>query len=132
MALPRIKHDVREDIIVDQFLQGLVDMDMRRQVSLAHPSSLDQAVRQLSYGIWGYHTVASNSAVSQTEQVAAVKESGETDSAKTLQALVGAKNKQTRKLDTLVKPESAKSWTSGPVVCYACQQEGHIVRYCRQ
>ena len=36
---PQIKHNAREDIIVDQFLQGLVDMDMRRQVSLAHPSS---------------------------------------------------------------------------------------------
>ena len=130
-AFPRIKHDAREDIIVDQFLQGLVDMDMRRHVSLAHPSSLDQAVSLATE----YEVITQSLKTPQfhkPKQVAAVKESGETNNAKTLQTLVGAINKQTRQLNTLVKPESAKSWTSGPVVCFACQQEGHIARYCPQ
>ena len=95
-AFPRIKHDAREDIIVDQFLQGLVDMDMQRHVSLAHPSSLDQAVSLATE----YEVITHSLKTPQfhkLKQVAAVKESGETNNAKTLQMLVGAINKQTRK-----------------------------------
>ena len=38
-------HEAREDLIVDQFLQGLADTETRRHISLVHPSGVDQAVR---------------------------------------------------------------------------------------
>ena len=92
---------------------------------MAHPSRLDQAVSLATE----YEVITQSLKTPQfhkPKQVAAVKESGETNNAKTLQTLVGAINKQTGQLGTLAKPGSAKSWTSGPVVCFACQQEGHI------
>ena len=88
-AFPQIKHDAHEDIIVDQFLQGLVDMDMRQHVSLAHPSSLDQAV-SLATDFEVITQSLKSPQFHKLKQVAAVKESEETDNAKTFQVLVGA------------------------------------------
>ena len=75
--LARIKHDAHEDIIVDQFLQGLVDMDMPQHVSLAHPSRLDQAISLATE----YEVIMQSHKILQflkPKQLAAVKESGET------------------------------------------------------
>ena len=91
-GFPRIKHDAHEDIIVDQLLQGLVDMDMRRHVSLAHPSSLDQAV-SLATEYEVITQLLKTPQFHKPKQVAAVKESGETNTTKTLQTLIGAINK---------------------------------------
>ena len=43
-AFPKIRYEAREDLIVDQFLQSLADTEMRRHVSLAHPSGVEQAI----------------------------------------------------------------------------------------
>ena len=50
----------------------------------------------------------------------------------TLQMLIGEINKQTRKLDALVKRRLLKSGNLASVVCYACRQEGHMARCCPQ
>ena len=43
-AFLNITHEAREDLTVDQFLKGLADAEMRRHISLTHPSGVDQAV----------------------------------------------------------------------------------------
>ena len=43
-AFPRINHVSREELVVDQFLVGLSEVDMRRHVSLSHPANVDQAI----------------------------------------------------------------------------------------
>ena len=43
-AFPKIKYDAHEDLIRDQFLQGLTDVEMRWHITLANPSGVDQAV----------------------------------------------------------------------------------------
>ena len=47
-AFPQIKHEAREELIVNQFLQGLIDLEMCRHVSLTHPTSVDQAVSRVT------------------------------------------------------------------------------------
>ena len=51
---------------------------------------------------------------------------------KTLQMLIGEINKQTRKLDKLVKRRLVKTGNLTSMVCYACRQEGHMARCCPQ
>ena len=43
-AFPKINHESREELVVDQFLMGLTDAEMRRHVSLAHLRNVDQAI----------------------------------------------------------------------------------------
>ena len=51
---------------------------------------------------------------------------------KTLQMLIGEVNKQTWKLDKLVKRRLVKPGNLTSMVCYACRQEGHMARCCPQ
>ena len=43
-ALPGLSHDVHETMVLEQFLMGLQDADMRKHVRLVHPKGLDGAV----------------------------------------------------------------------------------------
>ena len=43
-AFPKLAHEAREDLVIDQFLLGLSDVEMRRHVSLAHPGCVDKAI----------------------------------------------------------------------------------------
>ena len=43
-AFPRINHVSREELVVDQFLVGLSEVDMRIHVRLSHPANVDQAI----------------------------------------------------------------------------------------
>ena len=43
-AFFKIIYEVHEDLIVDQFFQGLADAEMRCHIRLTHPSGVDQAV----------------------------------------------------------------------------------------
>ena len=72
-AFPQIRHDAQEELIVDQFLQGLVDLDMRHHVSLTHPTKLDQAVSRATE----YETVTQSMKdphMHKSKQIAAVEE----------------------------------------------------------
>ena len=72
-AFPQIKHEAREELIVDQFLQGLIDLEMRRYVSLTHPTSVDQAVSRATE----YETVTQSMKgphMHKPKQIAAVQE----------------------------------------------------------
>ena len=43
-AFPRLAHGAREDLVIDQFLLGLIDAEVWRHVSLAHPGRVDKAI----------------------------------------------------------------------------------------
>ena len=43
-AFPKLAHEAREDLVIDLFLLGLSDAEMRRHVSLAHPGCMDKAI----------------------------------------------------------------------------------------
>ena len=42
-AYPKVPYQVREELVKEQFIQSL-DVDMRRQIHLAHPPSLESAI----------------------------------------------------------------------------------------
>ena len=127
-ASPKITHEARNDLIVDQFLQSLADAEMRRHISLTHPSGVDQAVGLATE----YETVSQSIRTPQThkpKQVAAVKGAKESDTGLVLQ-----------KLDQLlgcVQHKTEQPWTErlryrnwSSVVCYRCGQTGHIAKVC--
>ena len=43
-AFPSIPFDARESLIIEQYISGLGDADLKRHVQFSHPSSLDNAI----------------------------------------------------------------------------------------
>ena len=127
-AFLKITHEAREDLIVEQFLQGLADAEMMRHISLTHPSGVDQAVGLATE----YETVSQSILTPQThklKQVAAVKGTKESDTGLVLQKL--------NQLLGCVQPKTEQPRTEGlryrnwsSVVCYRCGQTGHIAKVC--
>ena len=127
-AFPKLAHEAREDLVIDQFLLGLSDAEMRRHVSLAHPGCVDKAITLATE----YETITQSikSPVPQKpKQVAAVASSSESscsqgdETHKLLSELVG-----------LIK--SQQSWRPGkfkrkaPLECWGCGQVGHKLQEC--
>ena len=122
-AFPKIKHDACEDLIMDQFLQELTDVEMRRHITLAHPSGLDQAVSLATE----YETLTQSMRAPQThkpKQVAAVQEASNSNAEKLLQTMVDLMTQSSPNM----KPRPPKPPKSR--LCFECDQPGHILRDC--
>ena len=120
-AFPNIAHEAREDLIVDQFLQGLPDADMRRHVSLAHPSSVDEAISMATE----YETVSQSlkpCTGSKPKPVAMVKDAGGSkETNDLLRNLIDAMHK---------KETQQPKRRNNNITCFKCQEPGHIARDC--
>ena len=125
-AFPKIKHDAREYLIMDQFLQGLTDVEMRRHITLAHPSGVDQAVSLATE----YETLTQSMRAPQThkpKQVAAVQEASTSNAEKLLQTMVDLMTQSSPNMKSRPPrpPRPPK-----PRLCFRCDQPGHILRDC--
>ena len=129
-AFPRIAHEAREDMVIDQFLLGLSDGDMRRHVSLAHPGSVDQAITLATE----YETITHSMRAPVPQKpkvVAAVELTGEvkdnshlTETNRLLTELVALMVDQSKTgLRSRPKPRN-------PGACWACGEVGHLQRAC--
>ena len=130
-AFPKINFEAREELVVDQFLLGLPDAEMRRHVSLAHAGNVDQAITLATE----YETVSQSMkgiVPSKPKQVAAVQGTGTSsqDSSNTedlLKVLIDLVKKQNRS-----GPGTrcgGPQWAS-PIICFKCSHPGHIARDC--
>ena len=130
-AFPKINHESREELVVDQFLMGLIDPEMRRHVSLAHPRNVDQAItlatefETLTQSLKGVM-------IAKPKQVAAISDpstaSGNNqttdDLLKTLIELVTKQNQAKS------RPQNRPQGNKSQIICYLCDQKGHIARQC--
>ena len=121
-AFPKINFEAREELVVDQFLLGLPDAEMRRHVSLAHPGIEYETVSQSMKGI----------VPSKPKQVAAVQGTGTSsqDSSNTedlLKVLIDLVKKQNR---SGPRTRCGGPQRASPIICFKCSQPGHIARDC--
>ena len=130
-AFPKINHESREELVVDQFLMGLIDPEMRRHVSLAHPRNVDQAITLATE----FETLTQSlkgGMIAKPKQVAAVSDHSTVpgnnqttdDLLKTLIELVKKQNQGKG------RPQNRPQGSKSHIVCYHCSQKGHIAREC--
>ena len=133
-AYPRVPYNVREELTKEQFVQSL-DMDMRRQIHLAHPATLEAAITLAIE----YETMSGSSKKAPVKPtvVAAVKSDAPASSNDTLSGLV----QEMRLLrDEVMKPPPCRFCKGRDhprgqcpeVVCYNCNGRGHLARACKQ
>ena len=148
-AFPQIKHEAREELIVDQFLQGLIDLEMRRHVSLTHPTSVDQAVSRATE----YETVTQSMKgppMHKPKQIASVQEVQSGRDISNLLQKVDRIDNLFEKVDNfgniladvnktvshLVTQAEGKTKQlpqrkyRKDITCWTCSQLGHIARNC--
>ena len=121
-AFPGIPYEAKDEVACDQFLLGLGDPEMRKHVSLQHPTSLDHAVIIATE----YQTISHSVRASWPQKpvtVAAVSGNGgggTTNRSECVDDIVKAldeiRGKQTR------VPRRGR--------CYFCDEPGHIMRTC--
>ena len=131
-AFPRINHMSREELVVDQFLVGLSEVDMRRHVSLSHPANVDQAITLATE----FETVTQSfksPLAAKPKQVAAVSDVGATvgtghgsSTDELLKVLIDLVKKQ----NVGQKPRNGPRGKNPNIVCYNCQNKGHIAKNC--
>ena len=129
-AFPRLNHEAREDIVRDQFLIGLVDPDMRKHVSLAHPKSLDQAITMASEYDMVNESIKPKPPVKP--QNLAVVQAG-SDSSDKLADLIQKVDQMLEKRNRCKKCGSTKHETATCTVgwkCFYCHELGHIAPKC--
>ena len=129
-AFPRINHVSREELVVDQFLVGLSEVDMRRHVSLSHPAKVDQAITLATE----FETVTQSfksSLAAKPKQVAAVSDAGATvgtGQGSLTDELLKVLTDLVKKQNVGQKPRNGPRGKNPNIVSYNCQNKGHIAK----
>jgi hypothetical protein len=117
-AFPKLEHTGREENVLDQFLFGLYDQNMKRHLMLSHPKNLEHAITMATEYDMVNQTLVPKPP-SKPYNVAAVKEDG-----KAIESLMARLEKAEKALGKLTEKRGPK--------CYKCQTFGHIARNCPQ
>lgn len=129
-AFPKLNHEAREDIVRDQFLTGLVEPEMRKHVSLAHPKNLDQAITMASEYDLVNQSIKPKPPV-KPQNIAAVQERSDSSDSlvnliKKVDQLLAKRNRCKKCGDTKHETDSCTvGWT-----CFYCKEVGHISSKC--
>ena len=117
-AFPKLEHTGREENVLDQFLVGLHDPNMKRHLMLSHPKNLEHAITMATEYDMINQTLVPKPP-SKPSIIASVKE----DNSAT-ESLLARLEKAEKALERLTEKRGPK--------CYKCQNFGHIARNCPQ
>ena len=120
-AFSSISGKAREGFVVDQFLVGLTDLDMRKHVSLQHPKSIDQAITLATKFDIVVQAVKAPYLL-KPKPVAAVAAAPDQDLASSVRELIGVLTARSAKGGQSKQPFSGQ--------CWGCQKVGHIQFNC--
>jgi hypothetical protein len=121
-------------MLVDQYIAGLGNQDLRRHVQFAHPPSFDKAI-SLALEFEAFEGVQFGSRKPMNEDVPHVRSvshtSGNTDEAvRELRATVESLSRSIQKLTTNKEAPTIENRLKKKINCYTCGLEGHISRNC--
>ncbi|XP_069109077.1 uncharacterized protein [Argopecten irradians] len=132
LAYPELPYHYLECQVVDQFINGLHNFEMRKKVTFSHPSTLDEAISSAVE----YEAVAGNSPKKpvESESVCTVQTNSAVEQVLTIDQISNlldkklsskkGKDKKEKKEKKKVNPGQRKG------ACYFCQEEGHYMREC--
>lgn len=145
LAYPTAPNDVRETLAKEQFIDALVDADMRLRIKQARPQSLNDAIR-LAVELEAFIKSDFGRIEQKSHLRVANGDSSRNDDAdntdeltKCLKGLQSSLNELKSEIRELRKPDdSRRSAQNGSkqrhlpktIKCYNCHEEGHISRQC--
>lgn len=148
-AFPNIPMSSREDLIIDQYISGLGDLEIKKYVQFAHPSSLDNAI-SLAVEFEAFeeahnkvmskpHNFEQDLFLNQNTVRSAVR--AIQNSSKTSESLVSDDSVLSELSKTMKEIQSAvnelkstkiKDSTLSSIRCYTCGKPGHTSRQCAE
>ena len=138
LAYPHLPVDARESVLIEQYIAGLGNQDLRRHVQFSHPQTLDRAISiALEFEAFeGVNYGTRKPKDGDAYQIKAVNRGMENrdDSVDKLRKTVDNLQQSVNKL--LSNNAHEKNKPSKPIKkkknieCYACGEEGHISRNC--
>jgi hypothetical protein len=115
-AFPRLDYKGREENIIDQFLSGLFDPNMKRHLMLSHPSTLEQAITMATeYDL--VNRALAPKPPPKPQHVAAVQNSPVSQD-----VLIAFMERTEKALSKLSDKKEFK--------CFKCHKSGHFARDC--
>ena len=123
-AFSKLGLEGREEMAKDQFVLGLADAEMRRHVSLAHPTTLDKAIALATE--FDVVSQASRSHVQHKPKPVSVVQDSQPSVSGDRELLQQILETMTKLTDRQSRPPRNRS----NIRCFECQEVGHIKRNC--
>lgn len=143
-AFPNIPMFSREDLIIDQYISGLGDLEIKKYVQFAHPSTLDKAISlavEFEAFEGAHNKVLSKPLYTSTNTQIQTAVRAVQNSSKTSESLVSDDSvlselsKTTKEIQSAVNElKSAKNRDStlSSIRCFTCGKPGHTSRQCAE
>lgn len=134
----------REDLIIDQYISGLGDLEIKKYVQFAHPSTLDKAISlavEFEAFEGAHNKVLSKPLYTSTNTQIQTAVRAVQNSSKTSESLVSDDSvlselsKTTKEIQSAVNElKSAKNRDStlSSIRCFTCGKPGHTSRQCAE
>ncbi|XP_069114378.1 uncharacterized protein [Argopecten irradians] len=135
LAYPEIPYHYLECQVVDQFVNGLHNFEMRKKVIFSHPSTLDEAISSAVE----YEAVTCNSTKKpiESESVCSIQTNSTVEQVLTMDQIsnlldkkLSSKKGKDKKFKTHTKNYGENIVQKG--TCLFCKEEGHYVRECKR
>ena len=136
-AFPSFMPEMRESLVVEQYVSGLGSQELKRYVQFSHPNSLDRAI-SLAIEFEAFEGVQDGIRKPRDTESSAVRAlippktaNSENIDITELATSVGEIQKTLKSLlhENRFQPKDRKR---GKIQCYNCKEEGHISRNCPQ
>ena len=120
LAYPTYPNQVIEEVCAERFMMALPDSALRLQLHHARPASLEKAMEIAIHNeAWTIAEAAGTPTVAKAR--------GTTESSELLKMVQSLQEK----MDAMQVKQEEKAAFRKDIVCYNCNQKGHISRFCK-